>query len=118
MLNCPVCGQEMPDSEKLCSRCGFNELHKEIANRDEEIQWLKETVVPHGIKYVLSEMMPTEARRVRLVLGLEDGIVHSDEEVAKIYDVCVNRIYQHKASFLRVFRRLPCTKKLQELQND
>ena len=54
-------------------------------------------------------------KRIRLVLGLEDGIEHSDEEVAKEANVCVNRIQKHKATFLRIFKRLPCTIKLEEL---
>ncbi len=114
---CPVCGQEILDLEQSCSRCGFDELHKEVTDCDEHIKWLRETVVPYGIRWILSNMMPTEARRVRLVLGWEDGIAHSDEEVARMEDVCVNRIYQHKAKLLRALRRLPCAQKLKELQN-
>ena len=116
-MNCPVCGQVIVDNITKCSKCGFEELHKSISSRDEHIQWLQSTVVPYGINYILSTMSQTEAKRIRLVLGLEDGIEHSDEDVAKKANVCVNRIYQHKAKFLRIFKRLPCTIKLRELLN-
>ena len=76
---------------------------------------MQEKAVPYGANYILSSMSPTYAKRIRLVLGLEDGIKHSDEEVAKEANVCVNRIQQHKATFLRMFKRLPCTIKLEEL---
>ena len=114
---CAVCGEINLKPANLCSKCGFGELGKKCATKDEEIQWLKEKVIPYGINYILSDMMPTEAKRIRLTLGLEDGISHSDEEVAQKEDVCVNRIYQHKAKLHRALKRLPCTLRLQELQN-
>ena len=114
-MKCPVCGQENTDSAPKCVRCSFGELHKEFSNNEEHIKWLQEKAVPYGVNYILSSMSPTIARRLRLVMGLEDGIEHSDEEVAKEANVCVNRIQQHKATFLRMFKRLPCTIKLEEL---
>ena len=114
-MKCPVCGQENTDSAPKCVRCSFEELHKEFSNNEERIKWLQEKAVPYGANYILSSMSPTYAKRVRLVLGLEDGIKHSDEEVAKEANVCVNRIQQHKATFLRMLKRLPCTIKLEEL---
>lgn len=116
-MNCPVCGQEIDNNFTVCSKCGFEDLNKIPSDKEEYIRWLQNTVVPYGINYCLSKMIPSEAKRVRLVLGMEDGVIYSDEEVAKIENVCVNRIHQHKAKFMRLFRRLPCTIKLQELLN-
>lgn len=115
-MNCPICGQENVDNAPKCIRCNFEELHKEFSNKDEHIKWLKKTAIPYAAQYVLSIMSPMEARRLRLVLGLEDGIKHTDEEVAKKEDVCVNRIYQQKAKFLRLIKRQACVIKLGELK--
>ena len=49
-------------------------------------------------------MIPREAEIVKSRLGLEDGINHSAEEIASKYDVCVNRIMQVEAKFLRRYR--------------
>ena len=115
-MNCPICGQENVDNAPKCIRCNFEELHKEFSNKDEHIKWLQQTAIPYAAQYVLSIMSPMEARRLRLVLGLEDGIKHTDEEVAKKEDVCVNRIYQHKAKLLRLINRQPCVIKVKELK--
>lgn len=117
-MYCPVCGQEILKFEKACSRCGFSEFREEISDRDEHIKWLKGTVVPYGIRYILSTMSPSEAKWIRLTLGMEDGIKHPDEEVAKMADVCVNRIYQFRAKMIRRLQRLPCQIKLKELENN
>ena len=116
-MNCEVCGQEILDSETSCFKCGFSEIYKTITDKDEHINWLRETAVPYGISYILSTMLPNEEKRMRLLLGLEDGIVHSEEEVAQIENVRVERINQQKSKFIRRLIHLPCCIKLQELIN-
>jgi len=115
---CSVCGQEIFDSEQSCSKCGFDEIYKEITDKDDHIKWLRETVVPYGINYILSTMSPSELKRIKLLLGLEDGIIHSDEEVALMENVRITRIQQQKAKFIRRLIYLPCQIKLQELLNN
>ena len=115
---CPVCGAEIIDENSNCPNCNFEEVAKRFDDNQEYIEWLKEKAIPHGVKYVLSDMLPTEARRVKLTLGLIDGIKHTDEEVAEMENACVNRIYQHKATFWRRLKRLPCSKKLNVLEGE
>ncbi len=117
-MHCPVCGQEIFDLEKTCAKCGFDEIHKEIADKDEHIAWLRKTVLPYGVNYILSTMSPSESKRIKLLLGLEDGIIHSDEEVALMENVRITRIHQQKSKFIRRLIYLPCQIKLQELLND
>lgn len=118
-ITCPVCGAEIINVNSNCPSCNFDEVSKNFANNQEHIKWLKEKAIPHGINYILSQkMMPTEAKRVKLTLGLIDGINHSDEEVAKMENVSVNRIYQHKAILQRRLKRLPCSKKLNILKGE
>lgn len=109
-MRCPVCGEIQSDNTKKCPKCAFDELHKEFLNKEDNIEWFKEDVIPYGINYILFMMLPHEADIIKLRIGWDDGILRSAEEVAKIYDVCVNRIHQIEAKFIRRFNRLWCSK--------
>ena len=50
-MRCPVCGEIQSDNTKKCPKCAFDELHKEFLNKDDNIEWFKEDVIPYGINY-------------------------------------------------------------------
>ena len=125
-MKCPVCGELYDSYIYKCSQCGFEQLNRDFINRDEYELWLKEVVKPYKdnyranrkypklsgdaaiklekiIKMLSQTLLPREEKIIRMLLGF-DGEPMSPVEVAKVYDVCVNRIYQIEAKMLRKLR--------------
>ena len=54
---------------------------------------------------ITNKLMPTEENIIKMLLGLSVEEPMSPLEISRIYNVCVNRIYQIEAKFLRILRR-------------
>ena len=55
---------------------------------------------------VEASLTPREANMMNMLLGLGDKDPMSPLEISKVYDVCVNRVYQIEAKFMRKLRHL------------
>ena len=125
-MKCPVCKTNHEQNISVCPICGFEQLQREFINQDEYKLWLKEVVDPfkdeyranrkypklsiesaqqfEGILEQLSKtLLPREVSVIRMLFGL-DGEPMSRLEISKVYNVCVNRIYQIEAKTLRKLR--------------
>lgn len=125
-MKCPVCKTDNEQNMSACPICGFEQLRREFINKDEYDLWLKEVVRPYRDNYTANKkypklsgkaaqqfeetlqllaktLSPREAQIIRMLLGL-DGEPMSRLEISKVYNVCVNRIYQIETKMLRKLR--------------
>ena len=125
-MKCPVCQADNEQNMSVCPICGFEQLQAEFINQDEYALWLKEVVRPYQDNYKANKkypklsseaaqqfeetllqlaktLSPREVKIIRMLLGL-DGEPMSRLEISKVYNVCVNRIYQIEAKMLRKLR--------------
>ena len=88
-----------------------NLLYRSIPKVDIILEYeaIRASITKYG-RDIVVDAIRVEMDELRKFIGTCDS-----EEVAKEANVCVNRIQQHKATFLRMFKRLPCTIKLEEL---
>jgi RNA polymerase sigma factor (sigma-70 family) len=71
-----------------------------------------------AIEDVLETLMPREQRMVRLRFGLEDGVEHSQEEIADQFAVCRGRVHQIMSKALRKLRHPARARKLRVFLGD
>ena len=125
-MKCPICQTDNEQNMSICSICGFEQPQREFINQDEYELWLKEVVQPYRDNYKANKkypklssesaqqfeetlqllaktLSPREVQIIRMLLGL-DGEPMSRLEISKVYNVCVNRIYQIEAKLLRKLR--------------
>ena len=60
-----------------------------------------------ALKYetiIANKLMPREEKILKMLLGLSGDDPMSPLEISRIYNVCVNRVYQVEAKFLRILR--------------
>ena len=125
-MKCPICQTDNEQNMSACPICGFEQPQREFINNDEYDLWLKEVVRPYRDNYKANKkypklsseavqqfeeilqqlaktLSPREVQIIRMLLGL-DGEPMSRLEISKMYNVCVNRIYQIEAKMLRKLR--------------
>jgi hypothetical protein len=61
-MKCPVCETEYMGYEK-CPQCGFDQLNKLFATKDETDAWTKQVVEPYRASYLFSPKVFAEAKR-------------------------------------------------------
>lgn len=130
-MKCPVCEEKIENAVQRCPNCGFSDLRTEFINQQEYEFWQTNIVLPYKEFYklnhefsVLTEndslafekaleelnLSPREEKVIRMRLGLSGKEPMSAQEISKSFDVCVNRIYQIEAKFLRKLKNRHKTK--------
>jgi RNA polymerase primary sigma factor len=72
------------------------------------------TMLREQLEEVLSTLSPREEQVLRMRFGLDDGNIHTLEEVGKAFDVTRERIRQIESKALRKLRHPSRSKKLRD----